>query len=207
MASWMTKWYVKVSIWHALVSQLCLMEERCYLKGSVVVKIWPPFKMATRVPHIPALRGTSELSSEVHAIQDLIKITSTSRLPPFWRLQLRTKQLQQQITLNLRRQLRDLIILHVHNMQCHSAQAVMNSDGFSCMQSQQTSTTNRGRYNVQIVQLRKSRPYPSTSMPTAQSSISRPSTPTKKGDYSDSYSNWDPDSNFDSSLYTFSRLM
>ena len=62
----------------------------------------------------------------------------------------------------------------------------MNSGGFPCMQSQQTSTTDRNCYNVQIVQLQRSHPYPSASMLTTQSSIRRAYSPTKKGSFWDS---------------------
>jgi len=45
-----------------------------------------PSKMTTRVL-IFQLRGTSELSSEVHAILGLLKILYAPRFPPLWRLQ------------------------------------------------------------------------------------------------------------------------
>ena len=72
--------------------------------------------MVTRVPHLSTLRGTLELFSEVHAILDLLKILSALRLLPFQKLQLRTKQLHQQFTLDLRRQLHNFIILYIHNV-------------------------------------------------------------------------------------------
>ena len=71
-------------------------------------------KMTKCVAYLPTLRCKLELFSEVHAIPNLLKIISTPRLPLFQRLQLRTEQLQR-ITLYPRRQLHNLIILHVHN--------------------------------------------------------------------------------------------
>jgi len=62
-----------------------------------------PFKMETRVPHLSSLRESLELPSEVHVIHDPLKIFPTSRLHLFQRIQLRTKQLQQQIIPDLRR--------------------------------------------------------------------------------------------------------
>ena len=41
--------------------------------------------MVTCVPHLPTLRGTPELSSDVHVIPDLIQILFTLRLSPFRR--------------------------------------------------------------------------------------------------------------------------
>jgi len=70
--------------------------------------------MMTRVPHFSTLRSTSEPFSKVHTISELFKIIYTLKLLPLRRLQLRTKQLQQQFTLDLRRQLRHLVIFHVH---------------------------------------------------------------------------------------------
>jgi len=50
------------------------------------------------IPYLSTLRVTSELSSEVHSIPNLLKIFSTLRFSLFRKLQLRTKKLQQQIT-------------------------------------------------------------------------------------------------------------
>jgi len=65
-----------------------------------------PSKMAAHVSYLSTLRGKSELSSEVYIVLVLLQVLSATRLPPFRRLQLRTKQLQQEFTLDLRRQLR-----------------------------------------------------------------------------------------------------
>ena len=114
------------------------------------VKIWLCSRWQRRVPRILILPKASEFFYEVHAIRDLLKILSTPRFPPFQKFQLRTKQLQQQITPNLRDRLRNLILLHVHNVQHHSTWIVIDSDGFPYMQSKQTGTGDQDRHNKSI---------------------------------------------------------
>ena len=71
-------------------------------------QILTPSKMAARVSPFNSLRYIRALLRSP-SIPDLLQVLSAPRFLPFWRLQLRTKQLQQQFTLNLRRQLRHLI--------------------------------------------------------------------------------------------------
>jgi len=65
----------------------------------------------------------------------------------FWRLQPRARQPRQQIIPDLRRLLRCQIFPHVHNVSRLPVWVVMDRCRFSYMQSQQSSTCNRGRYN------------------------------------------------------------
>jgi len=67
----------------------------------------------------------------------------------------------------------------------HSARTVMNSDGFSCIQSLQASTTDHGCYNKSTCVNRavtKISLAPTTTMPTAQPNINKPHPLTKKKD-------------------------
>ena len=151
-------------------------------KHSVVVKIWPH----SRWRHVSLTFQLSEVdqSSPLKSMLFPTSTRSAPRFPPFRRLSFRTKQLQQQFTLDLRWQLRQLIFIHVHNVWRHSARAVMNCDEFSCMQSLQASTIDRDRYDKSTYAnhaVTNISPAPSVTMPTAQSRISKPCPPTKKG--------------------------
>jgi len=85
-----------------------------------------------------------------------------SKLPSFRRLQLHARQPQQQISLDLRKQLYNQIFFHIHNVSCLPDWIVMNKSEFLCMQSQQSSASNHDRttnQHAQVMRLRGSRPY------------------------------------------------
>jgi len=139
-----------------------------------------PSKMTTCVPHLPTLRGTSELSSKVHIIPYLLQNLSALRFPLF-RRQLRTKQLQQQFTPELRRDYATLFSFTF--ITCDATQhgqlwTVADFPAWNPYKSVPLIAI------VQQINMCKScsyeAPAPSVILPTAQSSISKPRPPTNK---------------------------
>jgi len=129
--------------------------------------------------------------SEIHrssppksmTLLDLLKIFSAPRFSPFRRIQLRTKQLQQRITSDLCQQLHNLIsstFITCNTTQCGQLWTAVNFPTYNPNKSASVITIVTS-WHVQIMQLRRPRPYTSASMSIAQSSINIPSPPTKKG--------------------------
>ena len=130
---------------------------------------------------LPTLRGTSQLSSEVHAISYLLQVLFA---PSFLRFENSNSEsnISSNISPSISADSYATNFPHVYNVWHHSARAIMDSWGFSCIQSQQVSTTDRDRYN-KLTRANRAitniSPALSTTMPTTQSSISKPRLPTK----------------------------
>jgi len=141
------------------------------------------FKIVTHVPHLPTLQITIELSSKVHVIPDLLKIfssqgslfsddfssessSSSNRSPLISADSYAVLFSSIFLTYNIPQ--RWQLWIMVYFSACYSYKVAPLIVAF---------TTSR---HVQIVQLQRSHMYLSTSMPTAQSNISRPSTLTKR---------------------------
>jgi len=142
-----------------------------------------PSKMATRVSHLPTLRDTSELPSEVYVIP-------TFSRSPLWG-SLRFEDFDSEPSSSSKR----LLMLSVDSyaalfpftfITCNTIQheelwTVI--DFFTCNPNKlapEITTVITNQY-VQIVWLWESRSYLYASMPTAQSSINRPLSQTKRG--------------------------
>ena len=148
-----------------------------------MVKIWPH----SRWRHV----SFTFLLSEVHqssppkfyVIFDLLQILSTPRIPPFQQLSSESRSSSSSPSISADGYATIYSSMFITCDVTQREHLWIMADFPTCNSNKSTSviTTVTTDRHVRIVWLWESHPYPSASMPTAQSSINRPPSPTKKG--------------------------